>query len=124
MPWWSPVRPGQIIKAHLQESGKASIADLHYAYVQAVKQYNQTLSNPRKSGYRAMTYESFRTFVTRARQGGLLEVVGEEERLGSPLVGVRGNQVIPSRLVYLGLTAEGEAEVAGWDNLQKFSSAS
>jgi len=114
------IRPGPVIKSFLLANGKASQADLHRAYTDQIFAENIQRKINKEKPLSKMTYDSFRTLITRARLSGLLEVVGEEELYGSPLIGVKDNKIIPARSVILALTATGESEVGAWDNLQAY----
>ena len=116
MPWWSPISPGEVIKEVL-ERGPASISDLHFQYKERVRQVNQ--NRDRKRRLRGMTYESFRTFVTRARIAGLVEPVGEEPmkippKTPNPLVGIRDTRVVTATRRIYALTDRGRAKVDLW----------
>ena len=116
MPWWSPISPGEVIKEVL-ERGPASISNLHREYKERIRLLNQ--NREKRKPLRGMTYESFRTFVTRARIAGLVEPVGEEAllyptRWPTPLVGIREGRVVTATRRIYALTDRGRAEVELW----------
>jgi len=116
------VRPGRMIRKVLA-AGPASTADIHRAYREAIDVENGK-RRARHSKLRPMTYESFRTYMTRARASGLIRIVGSKpmEKSPNPFMGIRGMRVIETQTqtVY-DLTPDGRDETAGWENLQAYA---
>jgi len=102
--------------------GPASASEIHRQYREAIRVENG--SRPHKDWLRPMTYSSFITYITRAKQSALIKVVGSKalELTNSPLIGIRGARVIEPQLqtVYA-LTTDGQEETGGWYNLKGYA---
>lgn len=119
MPFWSPIRPGIFIRDELL-THEAAASELHRAYMDKFK-YEINPTRPRGKKYHPMTYNSFRTYVTRAVYAGLIEAV-REEPLEYPrsdaLVGIRDGEVVPQTLKVYALTEAGRSAPEGvWEQL-------
>jgi hypothetical protein len=71
-----------------------------------------------------MTYGSFRTFISRAKDSGLIRVIGSKpmEKTPNPLVGIRGMRVIePQVQTVYQITEDGIEETLAWENLQAYA---
>lgn len=117
------MRAGQVIKEYLEVHGVASIADLHHAYRVEIDRANEQRGTLRKDKLRSMTYESFRTIITRAKKAGLLENFGSGDIVrpypGSdqaPFLGIRDGQVVTQRYALLQLTEKGRQATEEWDS--------
>jgi hypothetical protein len=103
-------------------AGPATAAEIHRAYREAIRVENGRRS--RHDQLRPMTYEGFRTYITRAKSSGLIRIIGSKpmEKSPNPLIGVRGMRVIETQMqtVYE-LTRDGRDETAGWENLQAYA---
>ena len=115
------IRPGRMIRKVLA-AGPATTAEIHREYREAIRVENGR--RPRHNKLRPMTYESFRTYITRAKSSGLIKIIGSKpmEKSPNPLVGVRGMRVIETQMqtVYA-LTSDGVKETRAWDNLQAYA---
>jgi hypothetical protein len=108
------------------EIGAATGSDIHRAYREAIRVENGRRA--RKDKLRPMTYESFRTYITRARSSGLIRSVGHKPLNETPsgyihpLIAIRGKRVLATQeqTIYE-LTASGRAAITAWNNLQAYA---
>lgn len=107
MPFSSPVRPGIFIRDKLL-THEASTSDLHRAYLDKFK-YEINPTRPKGKKYHPMTYNSFRTYVTRAVYAGFIEVVREDPIAADALIGIRDGKVVPQTMKVYELTEEGRS---------------
>lgn len=121
MAWWTPVRPGRVVKNLFMSvpPGTAySISQLHRVYKGTITSWNEEQGRiSQTTKFRGMSYNSFRTYITRWIQLGLLEVVGHEPlslRESSGLVGIRDGQVVEQTMTMLAITDKGRTEEDAW----------
>ena len=121
-----PIRPGFIVRDALAQFGPMSIAELHRAYKELVKDHNQ--GRPKK--HHPMSYTSFHRYVAQMRRGGLVVNVGEKPMENppdpNPLINWgmstfprRGNNAIAREAVQVvvALTTEGRRRPEAFHNV-------